>query len=71
MVCHVYAIFSQGVFRPLEPIALPEGSHVRLCVEEANSCIPKRATVYSPKLSRPEDAKDFVMEVRGFGDAAF
>ena len=32
----VEAIFDHGVFRPTEPLALPEGARVRLHVEEQN-----------------------------------
>lgn len=71
MVRQVDAIFSQGAFRPLQPLALPEGTRVRLSVEEQSgapaACPP--AKIHSPKLAHPEDAADFVMEVRGTGDA--
>ena len=37
MIHDVDAIYDQGVFRPLEPLALPEGGRkVRLRVEEEN-----------------------------------
>jgi predicted DNA-binding antitoxin AbrB/MazE fold protein len=32
----VEAIFDHGVFKPTEPLALPEGTRVRLQVEEQN-----------------------------------
>jgi len=35
MVRQVDAIFSGGAFRPLQPLVLPEGTRVRLSVEEA------------------------------------
>jgi len=62
MVSHVDAIFSQGSFRPLEPVALPEGTRVHLSVEE-DAKAPQIAKIHSPKLAHPEDAADFVMEV--------
>jgi len=64
------AIFSQGAFRPLEPLALPEGTRVHLSVEEETSAasIPT-AKIHTPKLAHPEDAADFVMEVRETGNA--
>jgi predicted DNA-binding antitoxin AbrB/MazE fold protein len=71
MVRHVDAIFSQGAFRPLEPLALPEGTRVHLSVEEkiiASDALPA-AKILTPKLAHPEDAADFVMEVREAGDA--
>jgi predicted DNA-binding antitoxin AbrB/MazE fold protein len=72
MVRHVDAIFSQGTFRPLEPIALPEGTRVHLSVEEEASAdrVPSVAKIRTPKLAHPEDAADFVLEVRETGDAA-
>jgi predicted DNA-binding antitoxin AbrB/MazE fold protein len=36
MIHDVDAIYDQGVFRPLEPLALPEGARVRLRVKEEN-----------------------------------
>ena len=71
MVRHVHAIFSQGAFRPLEPLALPEGTRVHLSVQEEVSAgaVPPVAKIHTPKLARPEDAADFVMDVREAGDA--
>ena len=68
MVRQVDAIFSQGAFRPLEPLALPEGTRVRLSVED-NATIAKAsptgvAKIRTPRLAHKEDAADFVMEVR-------
>jgi predicted DNA-binding antitoxin AbrB/MazE fold protein len=36
MIHNVDAIYDHGVFRPTEPLALPEGARVRLRVEEEN-----------------------------------
>jgi predicted DNA-binding antitoxin AbrB/MazE fold protein len=71
MVRHVDAIFSQGAFRPVEPLSLPEGTRVHLSVEEASGAGPVRPTakIRTPKLAHQEDAADFVMEVREAGDA--
>jgi predicted DNA-binding antitoxin AbrB/MazE fold protein len=71
MVRHVDAIFSQGAFRPLEPLGLPEGARVHLSVEEETNAVPVRsaARIHTPRLAHPEDAGDFVMEVRETGDA--
>ncbi len=71
MVRHVDAIFIHGAFRPLEPLALPEGSCVHLSVEEETkaSSVPPAAKIHTPKLAHPEDAADFVMEVRETGNA--
>jgi predicted DNA-binding antitoxin AbrB/MazE fold protein len=70
MVRHVDAIFTQGAFRPVQPVALPDGTRVHLRVEEearANPVPP--AKIHSPKLAHKEDAADFVMEVREAGNA--
>jgi predicted DNA-binding antitoxin AbrB/MazE fold protein len=70
MVRHIDAIFSQGAFRPLEPLALPEGTRVHLSVEEDSARpLPRAAKIRSPKLAHPEDVADFVMEVREAHDA--
>ena len=70
MVRQVDAIFSQGAFRPIEPLALPEGTRVHLSVEEETSALsvsPPR--IRTPKLAHAQDAADFVMEVRESGNA--
>ncbi|MDZ4657037.1 MAG: antitoxin family protein [Bythopirellula sp.] len=36
MVHNIDAIFDNGVFRPIEPLALPNGSRVHLRVENQN-----------------------------------
>jgi predicted DNA-binding antitoxin AbrB/MazE fold protein len=66
MVRHVDAIFSQGTFRPLAPLSLPEGARVHLSVEEDTNASPVRraAKIHTPRLAHPEDAGNFVMEVR-------
>ena len=74
MVRHVDAIFSQGAFRPLEPLeppSLPEGTRVRLSVEEEAEDVPGRsaAKIRTPRLAHAEDAGDFVMEVGEAGHA--
>jgi predicted DNA-binding antitoxin AbrB/MazE fold protein len=72
MVRHVDAIFSQGTLRPLEPLALPDGTRVHLSVEpcaDSDPLSPRAARIYSPRLANPKDAADFVMEVREIRDA--
>jgi predicted DNA-binding antitoxin AbrB/MazE fold protein len=71
MVRRVDAIFTQGALRPLEPLALPEGTRVHLSVEAytGGDTSPPAAKVRTPRLAHPEDAADFVMEVREDGDA--
>lgn len=36
MIHNINAIYDHGVFRPIEPLALPEGARVHLRVEEEN-----------------------------------
>ena len=66
MVRQVDAIFSQGAFRPLEPLALPEGTRVHLSVEEQTTAspMPPAAKIHTPKLAHREDAAEFVTDVR-------
>ena len=72
MVRHVDAVFSHGAFRPLEPLSLPEGTRVHLSVEEQRlaDSVPSTPTIRSPKLAHPQDAADFVMEIRETGNAS-
>ena len=71
MVRQVDAIFTQGTFRPLAPLALPEGTRVHLSVEEETqpTVVSPTAKIHTPKLAHPKDAADFVMEVREAGNA--
>jgi predicted DNA-binding antitoxin AbrB/MazE fold protein len=72
MIHDVDAIYDQGVFRPLEPLVLPEGIRVHLRIEQEKhggiAALPG-ARIYSPRLARPEQAADFEMEVREVPDA--
>jgi len=53
MVRHVDAIFSQGAFRPLEPLVLPEGTRVHLSAEEKTFGPHARVTLTVPIIERP------------------
>lgn len=66
MVLHVDAIFTQGAFRPLNPLTLPEGTRVELRIE---ICIHTDspwsvAKMCTPRLARRAAITDFVMSVR-------
>jgi predicted DNA-binding antitoxin AbrB/MazE fold protein len=66
MTHDVDAIYQQGVFQPVEPLALPEGIRVHLRVEsatETSAPAADTAQVLSPRLAHPEQASDFQMEV--------
>ena len=72
MIHDVDAIYDQGVFRPLEPLVLPEGARVHLRIEQQthDGIVPLQgARVYSPRLAHPEQAADFEMDVREVPDA--
>ncbi|MGN6371193.1 MAG: antitoxin family protein [Phycisphaerae bacterium] len=71
MVYHIDAIFTQGALRPLEPLSLPEGTRVHLSVQEdtTTGTLPPPARIRTPRLAHPEDAADFVMEVRESRDS--
>ena len=66
MVRQVDAIFSQGAFRPLKPLALPEGTRVHLSVEDEASAgpVPPSPKIHTPRLAHLGDAANFLMEVR-------
>ena len=66
------AIYDHGVFRPLEPLLLPEGARVHLHVEAEHQPDQTQndvAHVRSPRLVHPEQAADFQMDVREVTDA--
>ena len=69
----VDAIYDHGVFRPLKPLVLPEGTRVHLRVEEeasaggASACIGQ---IHTPRLANPQQAADFMMQVREAPDAS-
>jgi predicted DNA-binding antitoxin AbrB/MazE fold protein len=53
MIHNIDAIYDHGVFRPIEPLALPEGARVRLRIEEENGAentSPERPEVEAPPL---------------------
>lgn len=39
MPWHVEAVYENGVFRPLEPLPLPEGTHVFLTIKDDEPAI--------------------------------
>jgi predicted DNA-binding antitoxin AbrB/MazE fold protein len=69
MTQHIDAIYDQGVFRPVEPLALPQGSRVHLRVESESESATSCGRIFSPRLVHPNQAADFVMEVREVADA--
>ena len=72
MVRLIDAIFTQGAFRPLAPIALPEGTRVHLSVDEVETSGksgPPTPKIHTPRLAHPEDAAKFVMVVQEIDNA--
>jgi len=71
MIRHVDAIFSQGAFWPLEPLALREGARVHLSVEDErdSSAVRLAVKIHTPRLANPKDVADFAMVVRENGNA--
>lgn len=66
MTHDVDAIYHQGVFQPVEPLALPEGIRVHLRIESSIEAMTRsgiRAKILSPRLAHPEQVADFEMEV--------
>ena len=53
----IHAVYENGVFRPTEPVALPENSNVEIVVRVKHSldrepgCLPGQATSNSPQGS--------------------
>ncbi len=61
MVHHIDAVYHQGVFRPIDPVTLPEGTRVHLRIVEENGAehsANKSAEGELPTLL--ERMKDFV-----------
>lgn len=48
----IHAIYENGVFRPLEPVDLPEHSHVRLSPEPEDTEREKWESVYRALSAR-------------------
>jgi predicted DNA-binding antitoxin AbrB/MazE fold protein len=38
----IEAVYEKGIFRPLEPVTLPEGEHVQVSVPEVSAEIQRR-----------------------------
>jgi predicted DNA-binding antitoxin AbrB/MazE fold protein len=58
---HIEAIYDHGVFRPIEPLALPEGTRVQLRVEQENGAEQPAANPAENELpTLLERMKDFV-----------
>ena len=71
MTHDVEAIYDQGVFRPLAPLVLADGSRVHLHIEEEKrrtTTTSSTARIYSPRLVHPEQTADFEMEIREVPD---
>ena len=61
MIHNIDAIYDQGVFRPVAPLALPEGARVHLRIEEDNRTEESQAKQAEGELpTLLERMKDFV-----------
>jgi predicted DNA-binding antitoxin AbrB/MazE fold protein len=72
MIHDIDAIYDHGVFHPLQRLAMPDGTHVHLRIEEKTHGMKATTTIahiYSPRLAHSEQADDFEMEVREVRDA--
>jgi predicted DNA-binding antitoxin AbrB/MazE fold protein len=47
----IEAVYENGVFRPLEPVSLPEGEHVQVAVPELSE------ELFMSQMRRPETMK--------------
>lgn len=65
MVHNINAIYDHGVFRPTEPLALPQGARVRLRVEDEAgvSTGPETASAEGAAATLLERLKDVVGSV--------
>jgi hypothetical protein len=71
MTHDVDAIYDQGVFRPLAPLVLPNGTRVHLHVEEESSADTPPSSpprIRSPQLAHPKQAAGFILEVQEIDD---
>jgi predicted DNA-binding antitoxin AbrB/MazE fold protein len=72
MIHDIDAIYDHGVFRPLQRLAMPDGTRVHLRIEETTHDVKATVTtahIYSPRLAHSEQSADFEMEVREVRDA--
>ncbi len=44
----IHAVYENGVFRPMEPVALPESSHVELVIQQKPIVVDSHTTAASP-----------------------
>jgi predicted DNA-binding antitoxin AbrB/MazE fold protein len=63
MIQHIVAIYDHGIFRPLQPIALPEGMKVHLSIDQQSGADGPVSRICSPRLADPSQSMEFEMEV--------
>lgn len=51
----IEAVYENGVFRPLEPVTLPEGEHVQVTVPEVTAEIQRRLAMLDVFAAACED----------------
>jgi predicted DNA-binding antitoxin AbrB/MazE fold protein len=72
MTYNIDAIYDHGVFCPLQPLAMPDGTRVHLHFEEQRHDVKAPTTtalIVSPRLAHPEQTAEFEMEVHEVPDA--
>lgn len=69
MTYDIDAIFDQGVFHPLQPVLIPAGTRVHLSVNQEDALKKSSGRLLSPRLTNPEQAAEFQMEVQENSDA--
>lgn len=65
MTHHVEAIYDHGVFRPTEPLELPEGARVRLRVEEENGAVQATTRHTAEKTNRGLNYLSWLDDISG------
>ncbi|HEY3394657.1 MAG TPA: antitoxin family protein [Lacipirellulaceae bacterium] len=60
MIHNIEAIYDHGVFRPIQPLALPEGARVHLSIEEADGAQQQEAKPEGEPTTLLERMKDVV-----------
>ncbi|MEX2171864.1 MAG: antitoxin family protein [Pirellulales bacterium] len=69
MSIQIEATYRDGVIHPNQPLDLPDNTPVSVVVPAPEEVSVSFDRIYSPQLAHPEQASDFVMEVREASDS--